>query len=83
MGGDLDLEELSLWKKLKESPLQKEVQASGWLGMVIDEMMTKEQLASINQISLVGIQDGGRRKHSVSLQATDKPGRMVVAKHLR
>lgn len=82
VGSDQELEELSLWAKLRESPLHREVQITGWLGVVINTLMTKEELASIRKLDLQ-IEDGGRKKHKTSLSVSDKLGRMIVAKHLR
>lgn len=82
MGGDSELEDFSLWKKLKDRPLQKEVQENGWLGIVIQRHLSKEELAGIPTIEL-SIEDGGGNRESISLPVKSTIGKMIVAKHVR
>ena len=81
-GSDIDMESLSLWNKLKGSPLQKEVQETGWFGIVLDIPLKKEQLSAVRKVELL-IEDGGGQKHRLSLQSPSEPKNLIVAKHLR
>ncbi len=79
---DVDLESLSLWRKLKENPLTKEIATSGWLGITVYRNSTASQLATINRIDLA-IEDGGGQRYSIPLQlVSKKDDSLIVAKHL-
>jgi len=84
-GDDIEMESLSLWKKLKQQPLVVEVPQDGWLGIVVPRLFTKQELEQISRIDF-SIRDGGDIEHLVSLHspwpALNKD-RQVIAKHVR
>ena len=83
-GGDIELESLSLWKRLKEEPLEKELPKKGWLGIEVQATMTEGNLGQLNRIDF-GIDDGSGLHHIVSLSSPwpVKDDSIVVAKHVR
>lgn len=81
-GSDIDLESMSLWCDLKHSELEKEIQKSGWIGIVLDTPLGKKQ-DSVNRVDF-SIEDGAGQVHLLSLPVKQNHSdAQIVAKHLR
>lgn len=79
-----ELENLSLWKKLRQSPLTEEVKQIGWVGLTIAGSFNAEKIAAFKSVTLTFI-DAGEREHEHSF-APPWPGNaqhLIVSKAVR
>ena len=81
-----ELEELSLWAKLKNEPLEEERKQSGWLGLEVplsEEVFTKRhpEIAAID----LGVTDAKTVEHVITFSAPwigHPEKHLIVAKHV-
>lgn len=81
----IDMESLSLWKKLKEGALQDEIQKEGWLGLEIPLSAQKAgDFSAVGAVELC-IVDAAEREHIISLQSPwpVNAEHLIIAKHVR
>lgn len=79
-----ELENLSLWKKLRQSPLSEEVKQVGWVGLVVPGSFNAKKIEAFKSVTLTFI-DAAEREHEHSF-APPWPGNvqhLIVSKSVR